>query len=41
MDCQLQVVTLPVSDGDQAKVFYTQQAEPGGVNCTTRKPAAG
>ena len=26
MDCQLQVVTLPVSDVDKAKAFYTQQA---------------
>jgi catechol 2,3-dioxygenase-like lactoylglutathione lyase family enzyme len=26
MDCQLQVVTLPVSDVDKAKVFYTRQA---------------
>ena len=25
MDCQLQVVTLPVSDVDKAKAFYTQQ----------------
>ena len=26
MDCQLQVVTLPVSDVDKAKAFYTRQA---------------
>jgi catechol 2,3-dioxygenase-like lactoylglutathione lyase family enzyme len=26
MDCQLQVVTLPVSDVDSAAAFYTQQA---------------
>jgi catechol 2,3-dioxygenase-like lactoylglutathione lyase family enzyme len=26
MDCQLQVVTLPVSDVDKAKAFYAQQA---------------
>jgi len=26
MDCQLQVVTLPVSDVGKAKAFYTQQA---------------
>jgi catechol 2,3-dioxygenase-like lactoylglutathione lyase family enzyme len=25
MDCQLQVVTLPVSDVDKAKAFYTRQ----------------
>jgi catechol 2,3-dioxygenase-like lactoylglutathione lyase family enzyme len=26
MDCQLQVITLPVGDVDKAKAFYTQQA---------------
>jgi catechol 2,3-dioxygenase-like lactoylglutathione lyase family enzyme len=26
MDCQLQVLTLPVSDVDKAKAFYTRQA---------------